>query len=404
LKQSVAVLIPMLTFCLLLSGCGGQKEINRLAIVIAAAIDLAEKTDNLDLTVQIANPAATTSVNGGAGGDEAFFTVTGSGPTLGEAERDLYMRLPRLVYWSNMQVIIISEKLARQKLDSILDYLDRPTVFRRDMNLVVTPGNAKDVLAIKHPTEKMSGAAIANTQKIAFKHSKTIYPSDIHDFLLDLCDEGEDPILARLEIVSPPKSKEEKNKTSEAGGQKMLLLSGSAVFKKRKMVGWLNGAETRGALWVWGEVQQGMMTFRYPGPQNKRKLITVLNQKESSTVTFKITNGKPQMTVSIKAEGRLSGENFVTREATTDAAVIAALDREYAKAIITEIKNVLAKTQKEYAADIFGFGLIIAHWNPKMWKKLKPHWEREFRNLSVDIQVEAHIRRIGLSMGPTNPR
>jgi spore germination protein KC len=399
----------MLIIALLLSlfccGCWGQKEINRLSIVMAAAIDLAEKKENIELSVQVANPAAAAAVEGGGGGDaEAFFVVTGSGQTLGEAERDLYDRLPRLLFWNNMNVMIVSAKFAQQKMDSIVDYLDRPNVFRRDMRLVVTPGQAKDILAVKHLTEKMSGLAIANIQKLAFKHSKTVYPSDIHDFLLDLSDDGVEPILARLDIMPSAETDEGQNKSD--GEQKMLVLSGSAVFQNTKMVGWLNGDETRGALWVWGEMRQGMLTIPYPGSKGKsdEKLITVLNQRADCDLKLKMKNGKPHMKVIINAEGRLSGGNFLTKEIITSATMISALDQEYKRAIENEVKKVIAITQrKEYSSDIFGFGDVISYKRPKLWRKLKPRWKEEFRELPVTVEAEAHIRRIGLTMGSSNP-
>jgi spore germination protein KC len=407
LRSTITALITTWILCVFCCGCWGQKEINRLSIVMAAAVDLSEKTDNVDLSVQIANPAASAALGGGGGGgdQEAFFVVTGSGKTLGEAERDLYDRLPRLLYWNNMNVMIVSAKFAQQKMDSIVDYLDRPTVFRRDMRLVVTPGKAKDVLAVKHLTEKMSGLAIANIQKLAFKHSKTVYPSDIHDFLLDLSDDGVEPILARLDVL-PPAEETDKGENKSGGEQKMLVLSGSAIFHNTKMVGWLNGDETRGALWVWGEMRQGMVTLRYPGSKgkSKEKLITVLNQRADCNLELEMRNGKPHIRVIINAEGRLSGDNFLTRETITDARMIAALDREYKTAIANEVKKVIAIIRKkEYSTDILGFGDVISRRQPKLWRKLKPHWKEEFRKLSVTVEVEAHIRRIGLTMGSSNP-
>jgi spore germination protein KC len=405
LKPTITTLITTLTLSIFCCGCWGQKEINRLSIVMAAAVDLAEKTDNVDLSVQVANPAVSAAVEGGGGGadKEAFFVITGSGKTLGEAERDLYDRLPRLLYWNNMNVMVVSAKFAQQKMDSIVDYLDRPNVFRRDMRLVVTPGKAKEILTVKHLTEKMSGLAIANIQKLAFKHSKTVYPSDIHDFLLDLSDEGVDPILARLDIMPSAKTNEGQPKYDEE--QKMLVLSGSAIFRNTKMVGWLNGNETRGALWVWGEMRQGMITLSYPGPKGKSKdkFITVLNQQADRNLKLEMENGKPRIKVIINAEGRLSGCNFLTRKSITDDHMIKLLDQEYKTAIENEVKNVIAITRKkEYSSDIFGFGEVIAERQPKLWRKLKPHWKEEFRKLSVTVEVEAHIRRIGLIMGSSN--
>jgi spore germination protein KC len=412
LKRTIVMLITVLILCIFLSGCWGQKEINRLSIVMASAIDLAEETDNIDFTVQIANPAQAASIEGGGGrggGQEAFLMVTGSGKTLGEAERDLYNRLPRLLYWNNMQGIIISAAFARKKLDAIIDYLDRPTVFRRDMFMVVTPGKAKEVLAVKSLTEKMSGLTIDNIQKLAFKHCKTVYPSDIHDFLLDLSADGVEPILARLEIISPSsqnkdQKKKKQNKTGNAGQQEMLQLLGSAIFQNTKMVGWLNGVETRGALWVWGEMRLGMLTFKYPDSKSKGKLVSVLNQTSSCKIKLDIKDGKPQITVNIEAEGRFSGINFKTDTTITTPKMMAKCDKLYSKAIETEVKRTVAITQKkEYASDIFGFGEVIARSQPKLWRKLKPHWHEEFCKLEVKVKAEAHIRRIGLTLGSSKP-
>ncbi len=396
-------LILIFLLCSFSPGCAGQKEINHLSIVMAAAIDLAQKTNQIDLSVQIANAASSSSEGGAGGGKNSFFIVTGSGPTLGEAERDLYTRLPRLLYWNNMRAIIVSAKFAQEKMESIIDYLDRPRVFRRDMHLLVTPGKAKDILKVKDLTEKMAGIAIANIQETAYKHSKTVYPSDIHDFLLDLSDDGVEPILARIETQSPSKDEKEPKDAGGSGEQEVLMISGSAVFRDTKMVGWLNGVETRGTLWVWGEMGEGMFSFKCPGVNSKQNLITVLNQEASQKIKLQIKHGKPYITVMIEAEGRLSGESFVTKTAVTDGKMMKKLDRKYAKAIENEVKHAIAKTQKkEFASDVFGFGDLISRWHPKLWKKLKPHWEEEFCKLPVKVEVEAHIRRIGLTMGSTN--
>jgi spore germination protein KC len=392
----------MIVLCFIQSGCWSRKELSQISIVMAAAIDQAGDSDKLDFTVQVVNLDATGKTGGTKGGaEQPFYVAASSGFTLADAERNLYKHVTRPILWQHMRVIIISEELARTKLASLVDYLDRTAAFRHKMLLLVTPGKARETLTLEHPVENLSGQAIYNLVKETLKHSEAYYPSDINDFLIALSTPGIEPLLARLEVkqLETPGMIDTKQLKDEGQMVKVLELSGSAVFKAEKMVGWLNDTETKGLLWVQGKTQNTMLILNYPGSGDQEELITILNQRTDCQIRPEFIHGKPRVTVAIKAEGRISGQSFINQDSTqTD--IIKSLDRQYAAAIKREIMLAFARAQGDYDSDIFGFGLAISRKYPGLWRKLEPNWDQKFRYLKINLKVTAHIRRMGLTLKP----
>jgi spore germination protein KC len=398
------VLWVLIVLCIFQAGCWSRKELSQISIVMAAAVDQAAEKDKIIFTIQVVNPSAMKKApeSGGGGTAKPFYIAASSGFTLGDAERHLYAHVTRPIFWQHMRVLIISEDLARTNLAALIDSLDRVAAFRRKMLLLVTPGKARDALGLEEPVEKLSGQAIYNLAREDFKHSQAYYPSDINDFLKALSRKGIEPVLARLEIKKPAESPLAIGKPDDSKGDltETLEMSGSAVFKSEKMVGWLNSEETKGLLWVRGKAKNVMLVLKYPGSKDKEELVTVLSQMGNSSIRPELVNGKLQMTVAIKTEGRIAGQSFTTRD-PSDPENIKILDRQYVGSIKREIRQALTRAQGEYNADVFGFGLTISRKYPKLWKELGPKWDDEFRRLGVNIKVTANIRRMGLTLKPT---
>ena len=92
----------------LLSGCWNQRELNKIAIVMAMGVDKVEQTDNYRVSFQVVNPGAVASgqTGGGAGAGEMPVTVfTSTGRTLLEAIRKSSQRVPRELFFSHMQLL-----------------------------------------------------------------------------------------------------------------------------------------------------------------------------------------------------------------------------------------------------------------------------------------------------------
>ena len=119
--KKLALILTILIITITLTGCAGYEELNNLSIVTAVAFD---KTDNeYELSFLIANsPKAQTSAKEG----EAKTTVyTGKGKTIAEASKDIEQIVPKQVYLGHINVVVISEDIAKVGFLKIADWLLR---------------------------------------------------------------------------------------------------------------------------------------------------------------------------------------------------------------------------------------------------------------------------------------
>ena len=114
MKKIIILLIPLL----LLTGCYDYRELSDLAIITAVSIDKVD--DNLEVAIQVVNPKKeqdTTSTN-----EPDFVTYTSSAKTVQEALRKVVNDSPAKLYVSHMEILIISEEVAKNHLNEILDF------------------------------------------------------------------------------------------------------------------------------------------------------------------------------------------------------------------------------------------------------------------------------------------
>ncbi|MGI6554832.1 MAG: Ger(x)C family spore germination C-terminal domain-containing protein [Bacillota bacterium] len=56
--------------------------------------------------------------------------------------------------------------------------------------------------------------------------------------------------------------------------------------------------------------------------------------------------------------------------------------------------HVVDKMQREFKADVFGFGSMLAQKYPDYWKTVKNQWDdKHFPEAEVNVKVTADIRR-----------
>ncbi|MFZ5944672.1 MAG: Ger(x)C family spore germination C-terminal domain-containing protein [Bacillota bacterium] len=125
---------------------------------------------------------------------------------------------------------------------------------------------------------------------------------------------------------------------SGEGQEKTARLEGTAVFKQDKLVGFLNKEETRGLLWVLGQIKSGIIAVESPGGNGKVSLEII---RASSKITPEIKDNELSITVEIKEEGNL-GDQMGTGD-LTKAAAWNSLEKRQVAAIRNEIMAALKR-------------------------------------------------------------
>jgi spore germination protein KC len=102
-------LVILTILLLLLGGCWNRREVESLAFVMAAGIDKAAEGGKVQVTVQIARPAALVSGGQGSGAMErAFWLVSSTGYTPFDAVRNFSMQSSRRLFWYSIPMQCIS--------------------------------------------------------------------------------------------------------------------------------------------------------------------------------------------------------------------------------------------------------------------------------------------------------
>lgn len=401
MRYKLFILITIICFLLMnISGCYDRREIDNLALVVGVGIDPAQAKDKIKVTVQLIKPQ---QIAEGGGGGKSFWTVTTTGVTIEDAISSFVERAGRELYWAHNMVIIVGEELARRDIDEYLDYFNRDPELRRRSWLVVAKDiEAKEILEAESELEEIPARDIDLSIKNSMANSEAS-SVDLQLFDRRLAIPQVSPIASRIELVEENKLKKEEKmaqKTGKPDPKKKYRITGSAVFKQDKLVGWFGEEKARGLLWVTGEVAGGVINI--PAPGVKKDTVSFDTIKSINDITTQLVNGKPVINIKVKTEGSLA-ETMVGID-VVKFKYIDILERKLANEVRREIRQAIEQAQK-WQTDIFGFARTFEIAYPQKWKEIKDRWEEKiFPRLQVNIEVEAKIRRFGLMKEPTRAK
>lgn len=383
-----AFLLLIILLPVFLGGCWSRREMTELAIVLGAGVD--RTPDNkVRITLQLARPAA---FAGGAeaGGGSApkqsiVWVVSETGETILDAERNLALKVSRHIYWGHIIILVIGEDMARGGTRDISNFFMRNPMTRETTWVLVTRGEAKKILESNSELEKTSAQSIGFLSR-----RKAGFSIMLKDFQMVLAARGTNPAAPRVELQKAGESQgpgmEEKEQHKEAA------ITGTGVFKDDRLVGWLDNSETRGLLWLRGEVNKGIVTV--PSPDQPDKLVSLNVIRGNTRVEPEYDGETIRFNVTINFEGDLLEQQSM--EDLTTPEKIKAVEMAAAEAVFRKCADALEKTQGEYGTDIFNFGEAFHRKYKKEWKEIKDRWNEEFAKAEVNIAVEANIRRTGL--------
>lgn len=361
----------ILCFVLIFSsaGCWNRRELNTLAILVGMGVDKAENTDQVQLTAQIFKPVEL------KGASESYYlNVQSTGDTVFDALRNFTKQTSRKVYLPHNQVLIFGETAAREGVQNYIDFFVRDHETRLTTDVLVAGSNAGEILEVESELEKTPATAILHLLDAQNATSKALKVS-LKDFVSSLLTVTTAPVAPLIEILTE-------------GEEKVLNISGMAVFKNDKLVGYLDHKESRGMLWVRDEIRSGIITI--PCSSGKHKSSLEIISTSGKIVPIADQSGV-RIQVKINVESHIGDRND---PAELTMHVVKDLEQKEEAEIKEEVSAVLAKA-RVLNADIFGFGESIYRKYPKQWQELEKHWDEVFPELEVEVIVDAHIRRSG---------
>ncbi|PKM73103.1 MAG: Ger(x)C family spore germination protein [Firmicutes bacterium HGW-Firmicutes-16] len=413
--------IVFLALCLFtivsVSGCQDANELDEWAYVYTIGIDKGT-SDNYRLTLQIPTfKQSSGSSGGGVGGQSSSSESSGQSsqsseyavisidcPSLYVGINMINTSLSRTINVMHAKFIVISEELAKENIGQMADSLIRDRQIRRIAHFIIVKGEASKFIEAFNP---VVGTAMSKNQEDMIKQvdiSGLAADTTLGDFIENLKATKSQPYASLVAINDFSSLKKSGDKPSgtktfmnyyagqlpRKGGNQYEIL-GTALFDGGKMIGELNGDESRVLLMTQGKFQIASYAIEDPIETKLTDTLKVRQQKKPR-IQISFQNNEPIINLTIFLEGDLQAVQSL--EDKDDRELIPLLEEKFKAALKEEVDQTIDKCKK-LNCDVFGFGNTACRqfFTIQEWEDY--HWISNFKNATVNTKIEFIIKRDG---------
>ncbi len=365
-KKFILILIILFLIVAFMNSYDVQ-GIEDLAYVIAIGIDKSESNpDNIILTLQIAKPEDKES------GTTKPETLSIECPTFDTGLSALNNSNDKKINLSHCTVIIISEELAKEGIESFVQDMANNIEIRPTCSLLVSKNKSEEFISTIAKSPNFSSGIYTSGIKSSIE-TGYVTKSLFYDFYSRLRYDVKEPIGIYVGNT---------DEKSEA--------LGTAVFKDSKLVGILSGTEAICHNILINELKTCSILF--PNPFEENKFITAdITLSKNSDFNVKLKNDTPIIDCNIYITAKISSsqttqDNYSSEEDTKK------VNDSIETFLKTSIQNYLYKTSQNFNSDIVGFeGTLRKQYLTMDEYNEKVDWESMYPNSEFNINVESQI-------------
>lgn len=368
---NIKIIILLLTIFPLITGCYNYQELNNLSIVTGTSI---EKIDNkYKITIQVVNPKKsddTSSTN-----QPTFITYSQLGNTLQEAYRNIVLTSSRRIYGSHINILIISEDIAKEDISQILDFVFRNTEMRKEFNVLLSKEPSK-LLELNTPITNISSNNIKDTLTADTLHLAASRQITFNEMMNMYLNPNLEIVLPTVEMIGNFNEGENIDNLKNTNPNADYKLTGLAIFKGNKILTTLNEKESVNYNIVTNNVTNTLLKHEC---QNNKYIVHKIN--ELSTIQ-EIDPKKNKLKVKITGTAIIS--EVQCDYDLTKPKTIEKIQEDINKELVKNTTNIIKKFQ-EQSTDVFGFEDIYYKNYYKDYNKIKDNYEEIFKNMQIDI-------------------
>lgn len=386
-KPTTFLLLLTLLSLITLPGCWSAHELNDEYILLGEAID--KMGDHIQVTFQLMTPGESNSVQSPANQSSSksqspFFLVTGEGKTVAEAVKDYHTKLPSFVYAGHLEVVFISEEVAKEGIMPYLDHYARHYWSIDSSWLIITHGPARDMLTVQNPLMKYPTMSLEQRVK---KHALKI--TSLSDFLVKYHTDSGMQVLTSAKVESPAMPK----------GYEMeeWMVSDTALFRQDQLVGYLSPQEGE----CYNYFVQGFPMTLFPlktSPFCPEGKISVALSGKPPVIEATPKDEGLMLSVKVKLEFALY-EDICSVKLASDQD-IRTLEESVNEELSNRLKKMIEHTQKE-KMDVFNIADRLHARHPELWREVNNNWPEVYSELPLQIEVDARYRNSrAMTVGP----
>lgn len=364
-------LIIVLLLPIYLCGCWNKTDLNEKSIISGIGID--RNDEEINLTIQTIISKEVSAVEGSnKNGSNSKDIVLTSGETVFDAIRNFTLNSGKKGMWSHCEVIIIGSDCAKEGINEVLDFLSRDHEIRFRTWVLISKKTAHDILSSNVIFDDNTSFGISellkNSDSTSYVHTVDLLHLGAH-----LLNQDGAALLPVIDI-------DKKNNS--------LLLDGSAIIKNYKLIDWLDKTQTRGYLWISGDVKSALVNVKMDDAKHG---IEIMSYDNKISVSF--DNDMPIINITLNVKASMGEVNDLVGHITNE--YLTSLENETAKVIKNEVESVINKAQN-ISTDFLGFSSFVNRKDHKKWKKIKDDWNIIFPEVQTNIEVKVNIFKTGL--------
>lgn len=388
-KTVLALLIS-----LILSGCWNRVELNELSVIMGTAVDVED--DRWVTTFQVIIPQSIANQSGvsGGGNQPPVSVFSTKGDTLTEAIRRISLESSRTPFFAHNRVLIISEKAAREKgVSQIVDFYLRDGESRETVDVVLCRGDAKSILEVLNPQEKIPANAIDRIFFESEKQLSMVRRIKLSEFAAMLATPSTSAFAPEIRFSG------ERAKAQSIDDLKLVRVKGRlkigdiGVFRHDKLIDWVSREESIGIAWLSDHIDTSVISFACSdqGPKGPKSTFRV--ERSSTKISPSITGNTVKIKATIDAQGTLNETGCNLNLSKPES--IKQMEAQISKQILNDITLSWKKAQS-MKTDIVGFGENIHIHHPRQWKQLEQNWFDKLPEVELDSDIRVKVRRTGM--------
>lgn len=406
--RRISCLILCLFFMITMTACWDAKEVDDWAYVNLLGVDKGA-ADKYRFTIQVPTFKGKNSSNGGNGntpdGKDDYETISVDCPSVNATEALINTSLSRTLNYMHAKYCVVSEEVAREGIEPIINGIRRTRQIRRIMHFIVVKGEASKFIEEFNP---ILGTALSKTQENMMSKEKEtgLFDDKSIGEVIDNFKSTKSQLSCTLAAINDfshlaqngtatgkvkPVGEYFAGQVPRKGGNKIEYL-GSAVFDGDKMVDELNGIESCMVLMAKGEFERTVIAL--PDPLDPGAAVTLgVSRKKKPEVKVSFQEGKPVIILKIFLEAEI--QNLQSNINYEDGKLKPVLEKHFKKYLKEKLDKTLAKC-RGLNCDIFGFGdvasmqfLTIPEWEAY-------NWNSRFRDAKIYTNVDLSIKYTGL--------
>lgn len=390
-KRNVMITAISMGCPFLLSGCWDQKEINQLAIINMLGIDMTKDKAGVELYYQSINPSGLAVKQGGGGISPVYtYKVAGSSThaSFGYEVSDI---LPRKLFPDHYQVLVVSDKYAREGLSVLLNSYELQISRRANVELVVTDSSMYKVMNTYIPFEKMPGKSLSSIIDTQSKGSSRAIKNSRFKDLIENIESSKATIVNFIRINDVNSDNTTKNFEKIDAYQRSFVLDGGAVFLHDKMIGKIPINEIKWNYFLNGNVESFLQSLTVGGHS-----VEVEVGKSKVKKSLSISKGIPILSFHITSDLRLRSDN-ISEETGIDK--LHQIETTFNKAAEKEAGEFIeGATRKGW--DLLGIKDRISYQEKKEWKLAMQDDTELWKKTRFVIHVKSVLSTGGTLLSP----